>query len=110
MSELSWSCRPYRRCPLGHPKNRPALLWTCRRKPQAMGTSITHGRSGTVIARQSSELLELFYAVHYRGNMTLEDAMRGELTRKQAAILWLMRSEGDISAGMHRKETVGKVQ
>jgi DNA-binding MarR family transcriptional regulator len=75
-----------------------------------MGTSITHGRSGTVIARQSSELLELFYAVHYRGNMTLEDAMRGELTRKQAAILWLMRSEGDISAGMHRKETVGKVQ
>jgi len=36
--------------------------------------------------------------------------MRGELTRKQAAILWLIRSAGDISAGMHRKEIVGKVQ
>jgi DNA-binding MarR family transcriptional regulator len=75
-----------------------------------MGTSSTHGHSCTVIARQSSELLELFYAVHYRGNMALEDAMRGELTRKQAAILWLIRSEGDISAGIHRKEIVSKVQ
>ena len=80
------------------------------RKPEAMGTSRTHGQSRRVIARQSSELLELFYAVHYRGNMALADAMRGELTRTQAAFLWLIRSESDISAGMPRKEIVSKVQ
>jgi DNA-binding MarR family transcriptional regulator len=81
-----------------------------RRKREAMETSSTDGYSRAVIARQSSELLELFYAVHYRGNMALADAMRGELTRTQAAILWLIRSESDISAGMPRKEIVSKVQ
>ena len=81
-----------------------------RRKPEATETSSTHGYSRAVIARQSSDLLELFYAVHYRGNMALADAMRGELTRTQAAILWLIRSESDISAGRPRKEIVSKVQ
>src|SRR2546426_11503085 len=59
--------------------------------------------------RQASELLELFYPVHYRGNMALEDAMRGELTRKQAAIMWLIRSEGGTSGGMRRKDIVRKL-
>lgn len=40
----------------------------------------------------AAELLELFYLVHYKGGMALEDAMRGgQLTRKQVAILWLIR-------------------
>jgi DNA-binding MarR family transcriptional regulator len=39
-------------------------------------------------------LLELLYPVHYRTNMALERAMRGELSRKQAAILWLIHSAG----------------
>jgi DNA-binding MarR family transcriptional regulator len=59
--------------------------------------------------RQASELLELFYPVHYRGNMALEDAMRGELTRKQAAIMWLIRSEGGSSHGMRRKDIFRKL-
>lgn len=63
-----------------------------------------------VVQRQAAELLEMFYAVHYRGNMALEDAMRGELTRKQAAILWLIRSEGGQSGGMLRKDIFRKLR
>lgn len=51
------------------------------------------------------ELLELFYPVHYKGGMALEDAMRGkQLTRKQVALLWLIRSEGEQGKRMARKE------
>ena len=61
--------------------------------------------------RQAADLLELFYPVHYRGNMAVEDAMRGELTRKQAAILWLIRSTGgDNGRSMRRKEVVLRLQ
>ncbi len=63
-----------------------------------------------IVQRQASELLEMFYPVHYRGNMALEDAMRGELTRKQAAILWLIRSEGGKSGGMRRKDIFRKLR
>jgi hypothetical protein len=42
------------------------------------------------------ELLELFYPVHYRSGIAFEDAMHGgQLTRKQTAILWLIRFEGE---------------
>ena len=52
-----------------------------------------------------AELLELFYPVHYKGGMALEDAMRdGQLTRRQVAILWLIRSEGERGRRMARKE------
>jgi DNA-binding MarR family transcriptional regulator len=60
---------------------------------------------------QAAALLELFYPVHYRGNMAVEDAMRGDLTRKQAAILWLIRSAGsDHGRSMRRKEIVARLQ
>jgi DNA-binding MarR family transcriptional regulator len=62
------------------------------------------------IERYAAELLELFYPVHYRGNMALEDAMRGPLTRKQAAILWLIRTEGDEQTGMRRKVIEHRLQ
>jgi DNA-binding MarR family transcriptional regulator len=55
-------------------------------------------------------LLELLYPLHYRGNVAVEDAMRGELTRKQAAILWLIRSEAETSGGMRRKDIFRKLQ
>jgi DNA-binding MarR family transcriptional regulator len=61
--------------------------------------------------RHAADLLELFYPVHYRSNMRLEDAMRGELSRKQAAILWLIRSAGnDGGRSMRRKEIVQRLQ
>jgi DNA-binding MarR family transcriptional regulator len=61
--------------------------------------------------RHTADLLELFYPVHYRSNMALEEAMRGELSRKQAAILWLIRSAGtDNGRAMRRKEIVLRLQ
>ena len=61
--------------------------------------------------RHATDLLELFYPVHYRSNMAVEDAMRGELSRKQAAILWLIRSAGsDEGRSMRRKEIVLRLQ
>jgi DNA-binding MarR family transcriptional regulator len=62
-------------------------------------------------AHHAAELLELFYPIHYRGTMALEDAMRGALTRKQAAILWLIRSVGaEGGRRMRRKEIVLRLQ
>jgi DNA-binding MarR family transcriptional regulator len=51
-----------------------------------------------------TELLELFYPVHYKTGIAFEDAMRnGQLTRKQTAILWLIHSEGIDRRQMRRK-------
>ncbi len=53
----------------------------------------------------TAEFLEFFYPIHYKLGMALEDALRGrQLTRKQVAILWLIRSEGESGRGMPRKE------
>ncbi len=50
------------------------------------------------------EFLEFFYPIHYKLGMALEDALRsGKLTRKQVAILWLIRSEGK-AGHMRRKD------
>jgi DNA-binding MarR family transcriptional regulator len=62
------------------------------------------------LEQHSAELLELFYPVHYRGNMAVEDAMRGKLTRKEAAIMWLIRSVGEDGREMRRKEIVARLQ
>jgi DNA-binding MarR family transcriptional regulator len=52
----------------------------------------------------AAALLEFFYPIHYKLGMTLEDALRkGQLTRKQVAILWLIRSEGGPAHRMSRK-------
>ena len=60
--------------------------------------------------QDAAELLELFYPIHYRGNMAVEDAMRGKLTRKEAAIIWLIRSAGEDGIEMRRKEIVARLQ
>lgn len=53
----------------------------------------------------SAEFLEFFYPIHYRLGMALEDALRsGLLTRKQVAILWLIRFEGEEGRLMRRKD------
>jgi DNA-binding MarR family transcriptional regulator len=62
------------------------------------------------VAQYAAELLELFYPIHYRGNMAVEDAMRGKLTRKEAAIIWLIRSVGEDGSEMRRKEIVARLQ
>ena len=56
-------------------------------------------------------LLEFFYPFHYKGGMALEDAMRcGQLSRKQVAILWLIRSEGEQGKRMRRKNIERSIQ
>ncbi|MCS6924544.1 MAG: MarR family winged helix-turn-helix transcriptional regulator [Candidatus Binatia bacterium] len=53
----------------------------------------------------AAALLEFFYPIHYKLGMALEDVLRrGQLTRKQVAILWLIRAEGGPERRMPRKE------
>lgn len=62
-------------------------------------------RKTSIATQPTAEFLEFFYPIHYKLGMALEDALRGELlTRKQVAILWLIRSEGKEGRGMSRKE------
>lgn len=52
-----------------------------------------------------ADLLEFFYPVHYQMGTALEEALSGGLlSRKQVAILWLIRSEGRHGREMRRKE------
>jgi DNA-binding MarR family transcriptional regulator len=55
------------------------------------------------------ELLAYFYPIHYQVNMVLEDFMRGSLTRKEAALLWLVYEEGGVDGSLPRKLVVDKL-
>jgi DNA-binding MarR family transcriptional regulator len=68
------------------------------------------GKEDKQAEQHAVELLELFYPIHYRGNMAVEDAMRGKLTRKEAAIIWLIHSAGEDGNEMRRKEIVARLQ
>jgi DNA-binding MarR family transcriptional regulator len=57
------------------------------------------------------ELLDFFFPVHYQIEIALEDALRGGvLTRKQIAILWLIRSAGEDGQRMRRKDIERSLQ
>ena len=59
----------------------------------------------------AAELQEFFYPIHYQIGMALEDALRGGmLTRKQSAILWMIRSAGEDGLRMRRKDIVRSMQ
>jgi DNA-binding MarR family transcriptional regulator len=59
----------------------------------------------------AAELQEFFYPIHYQIGMALEDALRGGLlTRKQSAILWMIRSAGEGGRCMRRKDIVWSMQ
>ncbi len=81
----------------------------CRATLPAVDVKMTEQEDKTV-ERLAAELLELFYPIHYRGNMAVEDAMRGKLTRKEAAIIWLIHSAGEDGSEMPRKEIVARLQ
>ena len=52
-----------------------------------------------------AEATALFLPIHYKIGMALEDVLRcGQLSRKQVAILWLMRTERDAAGHMRRKD------
>ena len=53
----------------------------------------------------AADLMNLFLPIHYRIGVGFEEALRcGQLSRKQVAILWLMRAEGGLEGSMRRKE------
>lgn len=53
----------------------------------------------------ASDLMNLFLPVHYRIGVGFEETLRcGQLSRKQVAILWLMRAEGGPDGSMRRKD------
>jgi DNA-binding MarR family transcriptional regulator len=61
------------------------------------------GRSA-VETPTSEQLLGFFFPIHYQLGFELEDILRrGVLTRKQATILWLIRSEGGAQRSVPRK-------
>lgn len=65
----------------------------------------TGGRASASVSDSAKEFLDLFYPVHYKVGIGIEDALRGgRLTRHQVAILWLIRSEGEGGRSIPRKE------
>jgi len=53
----------------------------------------------------ATDLVNLFLPIHYRIGVRFEETLRcGQLSRKQVAILWLMRAEGGPAGGMRRKD------
>jgi DNA-binding MarR family transcriptional regulator len=76
-------------------------------KPEMKAPTPSKQAKNTVAA----ELQEFFYPIHYQIGMALEDALRGGLlTRKQSAILWMIRSAGEGGRCMRRKDIVQSMQ
>jgi DNA-binding MarR family transcriptional regulator len=67
--------------------------------------------SGSYRRSAATELMEFFYSVHYEIGTALEDVVRADmLSRQQAAILWLIRSQGDGGVRMRRKDIESNVR
>lgn len=59
---------------------------------------------GETRARQLGQLLSFYYPMHYRIGMELEAVMgQGRVSRKQAAMLWLIHSRADKQGWIRRK-------
>ena len=54
-------------------------------------------------------MLEILYFVHDKGISAIGAMMRGRLSRTQASILWLIRSEGDDGRSMLRKDVARRL-
>src|SRR5579872_4195953 len=55
------------------------------------------------VEEYAAQLLELIYFVYDKGISAIGDVMRGELTRTQSGILWLIRAEGENGRSLPRK-------
>jgi DNA-binding MarR family transcriptional regulator len=59
----------------------------------------------------ATELIEFFYSVHYEIGTAFEDVVRADvLSRQQAAVLWLIRSQGGDGIRMRRKHIESNVR
>jgi len=60
---------------------------------------------GAPSARQIRRLLSFYYPIHYRTGVDLETVMgQGRVSRKQAAILWLIHSRAGEDGWIRRKD------
>jgi DNA-binding PadR family transcriptional regulator len=75
-------------------------------KSRAQKVAIEEPDTGTAPSRGLvGELLNFFYPMHYRIGMDLEAVMcQGRISRKQAAILWLIHSRAAEDGWVRRKE------
>src|ERR1700738_4894299 len=75
-------------------------------KSRAQKVAIEEPDTGTAPSRELvGELLNFFYPMHYRIGMDLEAVMcQGRISRKQAAILWLIHSRAAEDGWVRRKE------
>jgi DNA-binding MarR family transcriptional regulator len=61
--------------------------------------------AAAVVSDAAKDFLDLFYPVHYKIGIGIEDALRGgRLSRHQVAILWMIRSAGEGGRTLPRKE------
>ncbi|MCC2657912.1 MAG: transcriptional regulator, MarR family [Panacagrimonas sp.] len=61
--------------------------------------------STAAVSDAAKDFLDLFYPVHYKIGIGIEDALRGgRLSRHQVAILWMIRSAGEGGRTLPRKE------
>ena len=73
--------------------------------------STRRSRSRAAPTPAALTFLELFYPVHYKIGIEIEDALReDELSRHQVAILWLIRSEGADGRRLPRKQIERSLQ
>lgn len=61
------------------------------------------------LERTAAELLQILYFVHDKGISAIGATMRGRLSRTQASILWLIRSEGEDARCMLRKDVARRL-
>jgi|SRR6516162_9216642 DNA-binding MarR family transcriptional regulator len=61
------------------------------------------------LERNAAELLQILYFVHDKGISAIGATMRGQLSRTQASILWLIRSEGEDARCMPRKDVARRL-
>lgn len=75
------------------------------RTPSAVRAAPRKSKAEPLRATAPSRLLELFYPIYYKVGYAIANTLRsGSLTRQQAAILWLIHSEGTAGRSMRRKE------
>lgn len=76
-----------------------------RKRSTAPEPKATNGAAPSPVSDSAKAFLDLFYPVHYKVGIGIEDALRGgRLTRHQVAILWLIRSEGEGGRSIARKQ------
>lgn len=72
---------------------------------RARSTVSGQSTAASGVSDAAKDFLDLFYPVHYKIGIGIEDALRGgRLSRHQVAILWLIRSAGEGGRTIPRKE------